>query len=58
MDAGGWTVLNSWLAEAKRAQNNPLLLELLAVSGRGGMGGALHDAARYETLGVHTAVSL
>ena len=32
MDAGGWNVLNVWLSEAKRSQNNPLMLEILLVS--------------------------
>ncbi len=31
MQAGGWTVLNLWLAEAKKGHNVPLLVELLQV---------------------------
>ena len=32
MEGGGWTMLNMWLAEAKKTQNTPLLVELLIVS--------------------------
>ena len=31
MQAGGWTVLNLWLAEAKKGHNMALLVELLQV---------------------------
>ncbi len=31
IDGGGWAMLNVWLAEAKKAQNNVLLVELLQV---------------------------
>ena len=31
MDAGGWPMLNLWLAEAKKTQNTALLVELLQV---------------------------
>lgn len=32
MDAGGWSMLNVWVAEAKKMQNKSLLIELLQVS--------------------------
>lgn len=32
MDIGGWGMLNVWLAEAKKAENSSLLIELLLVS--------------------------
>ena len=32
MDIGGWSMLNVWLTEAKKAQNTPLLTEILHVS--------------------------
>ena len=32
MDVGGWELLNVWLSDAKKAQDTPLLLELLQVS--------------------------
>ena len=31
MEAGGWTILNLWLAEAKKNQNSPLIVEVLQV---------------------------
>lgn len=30
---GGWTVLNTWLTEAKSSENMALILEVLKVSG-------------------------
>lgn len=35
MDAGGWSMLNVWVAEAKKVQNKSLLIELLQVSSPG-----------------------
>ena len=31
MDAGGWTILNLWLAEAKKNQISPFIVEILQV---------------------------
>jgi len=31
MEAGGWAILNLWLAEAKKNQNLPLIVEILQV---------------------------
>lgn len=35
MDGGGWSMLNVWVAEAKKVQNKSLLVELLQVSSPG-----------------------
>lgn len=32
MEAGGWSVLNVWLSDAKKTQNGPLLAEILQVT--------------------------
>ena len=32
MEGGGWALLNLWLAEAKKVQNFPLVVEILQVA--------------------------